>query len=67
MSCQEQIASVLADHQDYRYAKNLGYYRSEYECECGATFWAGEHEGDPNHRQALAAHQAEAVATLLAT
>ena len=56
------MAEVLAEHQDWTYQKNLGYYRSEYLCHCGSTFWSGDHEEDPNFNQAVAAHQAEALA-----
>lgn len=55
------IADVLVQHQDWQYTKNLGYYRSEYRCACGKTFWSGDHEEDPSFNQAVAAHQAEAL------
>ena len=55
------MADVLALHQDWQYTKNLGYYRSEYKCTCGGTFWHGDHEEDPSFNQALAAHQAAAL------
>ena len=55
------MAEVLAEHQDWTYQKNLGYYRSEYLCGCGETFWSGDHEEDPSFNQATAAHQAAAL------
>ena len=55
------MADVLNMHVDYEYTKNLGYYRSEYLCECGGTFWAGEHAGDPNVTDAMNEHVAAAL------
>lgn len=63
---QEQVAEVLAGHQDWAYVKNLGYYRSKYECQCGADFWAGDHEEDPSFRASFSAHQAAMLAPLFA-
>ena len=62
----DQAAEVLTGHQYYEYTKNLGYYRSEYKCQCGADFWAGENDGDPTIPEAHAAHQAAVLAPLFA-
>lgn len=59
------IAHFLAKHQGWVDSKNLGYYRTEYVCQCGGTYWAGEHPEDPAYEIAHAQHQAEALAPVI--
>ncbi|MFE6966923.1 hypothetical protein ACFVAJ_17565 [Agromyces sp. NPDC057679] len=54
-------ADAFADHRIVGESRNLGQYRTEVDCACGAKLWWGEHEGDPTFHNVWHGHVAVAV------
>jgi len=62
----EAVAKELYGHWLHDDTKNLGYYRTEARCECGAVLWWGQgHEDDPTSSDVWYGHLADAVLALL--
>ena len=58
------ISLILAEGHEVgmQLSRNLGYYRTEANCECGAVLRWGEHDGDPTWRQVYGGHLADVAA-----
>lgn len=58
----EKVLEAVEGHSvDFYSSRNLGYYRTEVDCKCGAKLWFGEHDGDPQWNEVWRAHRLAAI------
>jgi hypothetical protein len=58
----EHLVTIENDHwYDISESRNLGYYRTEITCACGAVLWWGDHDGDPHRAEVWNGHLADAL------
>jgi hypothetical protein len=58
----EHLVTIENDHwYDISESRNLGYYRTEITCACGAVLWWGGHDGDPHRAEVWNGHLADAL------
>lgn len=55
------LAAVDQHRPLWEQSRNLGYYRTEVDCTCGATLWYGGHDEDPDWLDVWDAHRAEDI------
>lgn len=56
------LLAVLDQHRPlWDKSRNLGYYRTEVDCTCGATLWYGGHDEDPDWVDVWDEHRGEDI------
>lgn len=56
------LLAVVDQHEiEWAQARNVGYYRTEVDCKCGAVLMYGQHDGDPIWENVWAQHRVDDI------